>query len=158
MLHRETITPTRHVLLAELTVKHAHDVLGFLRTHHDAGTPASRIRVRRAHLWLLRFGERELGEARARVLAASYPAHHQLWLCIHRSEGAWNDRDSGHNGHYGGLQMHPGWGYGTSYHASEDSQLTQEWAAERGYAASRYSRGWLNGQWGQTIGPCWGYA
>jgi hypothetical protein len=87
----------------------------------------------------------------------SWPPHHLLWLCIHDGEGDWHDQNSGGNGHYGGLQMHPGWGYGTSYYASSDSQLVQEWAAERAYIASGYSTAWLGGQWAQTIGPCWRY-
>jgi hypothetical protein len=69
-------------------------------------------------------------------------------MCIHGHEaGDWGNRDTGANGHYGGLQMHPGWGYGTSYYASDDSQLVQEWSAERGYRASGFSRSWLLGQW-----------
>lgn len=77
-----------------------------------------------------------------------FPPHHKLWICIHNHEaGDWGNRDTGHNGHYGGLQMHPNWGYGTSYYASEDSQIIQERAAEAGYKASGYSRTWLMGQW-----------
>ena len=77
-----------------------------------------------------------------------WPAHHSLWLCIHsREAGNWQDADSGGNGHYGGLQMHPGWGHGTSYYASSDSELVQEDAAEAGYRESGYSRSWLMGQW-----------
>ena len=75
----------------------------------------------------------------------SWPAHHQLWLCIHaREAGSW----SATNGQYrGGLQMHLGWGYGSSYDAAQDSQWRQETSAERAYAASGYSRAWLSGQW-----------
>lgn len=99
----------------------------------------------------------------ARLTAApapSWPAHHALWTCLagYESHGNPSNDDTGHNGHYGYLQMHPGWGYGTSYYASDDSQLTQETAAETAYRVSGYSRAWLEGQWGQTIGPCWGYA
>ena len=84
----------------------------------------------------------------ARLQAVALPAHHALWMCIHGHEAAdWQNGDTGGNGHYGGLQMHPGWGYGTSYYASSDSQATQERAAENGYAASGYSRAWLMGQW-----------
>lgn len=169
MAHRESMTPTRELTLATETVKHARDVLGFLRSNPEAGTPAVRARVRRNHRWLLGFGIRRLAEARARIVAAEWPPHHSLWLCIHGDPryrvgggggeaGSWSDRDTGGNGHWGGLQMHPGWGYGTSYYASDDSELVQEWAAENGYRANGYSRGWLIGQWGQTIGPCWRYA
>jgi hypothetical protein len=69
-------------------------------------------------------------------------------MCIHSYEASdWANKDTGGNGHYGGLQMHPGWGYGTSHYASSDSQYVQERAAERGYAASGYSQKWLLGQW-----------
>ena len=82
------------------------------------------------------------------ALQPVWPAHHALWMCIHGHEaGDWHNKDSGGNGHWGGLQMHPDWGYGTSKYASSDSQLTQERAAEAGYAASGYSRSWLMGQW-----------
>lgn len=95
---------------------------------------------------------------KAKLIAASWPPHHALWLCIHRYEGAWDDPNSGNNGHYGGLQMTPGWlGY-FSGTANNYSQFQQEWFAERGYRDSGYSRGWLAGQWGQTIGPCWQHA
>lgn len=114
-----------------------------------------------------RLAAKAAAEARARALAA-LPAHHALWMCIHGDPayrhggggeaGSWDNADTGGNGHYGGLQMHPYWGYGTSKYASNDSQAVQERAAESGYAASGYSRVWLNGQWGQTMGPCWGYA
>jgi hypothetical protein len=121
--------------------------------------------VLRAHRWLHGLATHRLAvlyppppPPRLVATYSGYPPHHSLWLCIHASEGAWDDPNSGGNGHYGGLQMHPGWGYGTSYYANADSQATQEWAAERGYAASGYSSTWLNGQWGQTIGPCWEHA
>lgn len=94
----------------------------------------------------------------AKLIAASWPPHHNLWLCIHSNEGNWDDPNSGNNGHYGGLQMSPGWlGYfkGTADHFS---QFQQEWFAEIGYRDSHYSRSWLQGQWGQTIGPCWQHA
>jgi len=81
-------------------------------------------------------------------LSSTWPLHHSLWSCIHNHEASdWQNNDTGHNGHYGGLQMHPGWGYGTSYYASNDSQFIQERAAENGYAASGYSKIWLMGQW-----------
>lgn len=88
-------------------------------------------------------------DSRLRTLQTvrAWPAHHALWTCIHGGEGNWDDRDSGGNGHYGGLQMHPGWGYGTSYLASDDSQLVQEQSAERAYRASGFSSAWLYQQW-----------
>lgn len=99
-----------------------------------------------------------LARMRAR-LAPSSPPHNALWQCLLQHEGGGDphNQDTGGNGHWGGLQMHPGWGYGTSWHASDDPWSTQKWAAERGYAASGYSRAWLEGQWGQTLGYCWRY-
>ena len=87
-----------------------------------------------------------LAAAAARARAASaWPAHHLLWICLSRHEGSPTSVNP--NGHYGMLQMHAGWGYGTSYHASDDPQIVQEQAAERAYAASGYSSGFLYGQW-----------
>lgn len=156
------------------SIRHANGVLAYWHHHRAlASTTPATVRWHRAQLhWLgreLRQTRSAIAAVRARAEAArrataaravfsSFPPHHALWLCIHRGEGAWSDPNSGGNGHYGGLQMHPGWGYGTSYYANNDSQYTQEWAAERGYAASGYSSTWLNGQWGQTISPCWQYA
>ena len=138
------------------TTKHDRDVIRFF-THHPrlARTPAG-VKVLWQVMSHLEQTIRSLQSARAAALA--WPAHHNLWLCIHRGEGAWNDPNSGGNGHYGGLQMSPGWlGYfnGT---ANQYSQLQQERYAEQGYRDSGYSRSWLGGQWGQTIGPCWQYA
>lgn len=67
MEHRETLTPSRHLLLAQQTVKHARDVLGFLREYPDVGTPQSRWKVHRASSWLLRFGLAERGKARSEL-------------------------------------------------------------------------------------------
>lgn len=92
---------------------------------------------------------RKLQAALRRLATAVWPPHHKLWLCIHGGEGNWDDADSGRNGHFGGLQMHADWGYGTSHHASDDSQATQEWAAEKAYnAAGSNVLAWLYQQWG----------
>jgi len=100
------------------------------------------------HAAAARWTLRELHETQARIRATAFPPHHALWMCIHNYEARdWHNNDTGGNGHYGGLQMHPGWGYGTSYYASADSQWVQEWSAERGYRASGYSYSWLVGQW-----------
>lgn len=93
--------------------------------------------------------------AQAAKLAAALPAHNWLWECLLPHEGGYpSNQNTGGNGHWGGLQMHPGWGYGTSYHASDDPWIVQKQSAERGYAASGYSSAWLWGQWGQTLGNC----
>jgi len=101
------------------------------------------IRFARAEI---RWTRRELAETVAAMVVVSFPPHHGLWSCIHSHEAPDWSTNTG-NGYYGGLQMHAGWGYGTSYHASDDSQMTQEWSAERGYRASGFSRSWLMGQW-----------
>lgn len=77
--------------------------------------------------------------------ASGWPPHHQLWVCIGGFEGSPTSVNP--NGHYGMLQMHADWGYGTSHHASDDPQIVQEWAAERAYKASHYSYSFLYGQW-----------
>jgi hypothetical protein len=43
--------------------------------------------------------------ASAARLRAGHPPHDDQWMCIHSHEAAWTSHDSGHNGHYGGLQM-----------------------------------------------------
>ena len=146
------LAPTRQLALAQQTAHHARDVLGFLRAHPHAGTARSRAHVRRDYRWLLTFA---LAKAKAAALHL-WPPHHALWLCISHREGG--IRSVNPNGHFGMLQMHAGWGYGTSYHASDDSQLVQEWSAERGYRASGFSLRWLYGQWGADAGCFASYA
>jgi hypothetical protein len=87
--------------------------------------------------------------------------HYALWMCIYRHEastapGRWYNRDTGHNGHYGGLQMHYNWGYGIVGYAYNYSAAQQMAAAERGYAANGYSHTWLIGQWAHY--DCLAYA
>lgn len=96
------------------------------------------------------------------------PAHHLLWLCIHgtpslgtpigHEASSWSNDDTGHNGHYGGLQMTWSWLGIFTGPANQYTQLQQENFAEEGYRDSGYSHAWLGGQWEQTIGPCWRYA
>jgi hypothetical protein len=124
--------------------KHARDVLRFF-DHHPAlaKTPAGQVAIKK-HTRLLHWA--------ASHLAPSWPPHHQLWLCIHSGEAGWHQPSyakdaNGVSLYWGGMQMHAGWGYGTSYHASDDSQMTQEWAAERAYKASGYSSTFLWQQW-----------
>lgn len=89
----------------------------------------------------------------------SPPPHHGLWLCLHSHEAqSWRDRDSGGNGHFGGLQMTPAWGGYFRGTADRYTQLEQEWFAERGYRSSGFASWWLRQQWGQTIGWCWRHA
>jgi len=103
--------------------------------------------------------KRHLAEAALRARLSAFPPHHALWTCISRFEGSPTSINP--NGHYGMLQMHAGWGYGTSYHASDDPQAVQEWAAERAYAANHYSTSFLYGQWFDydgAAGTCLRYA
>lgn len=96
-----------------------------------------------AHRWL-----HSLAVERLNRLYPSWPPHHALWMCIHGHEASdWQNQDTGHNGHYNGLQMHWSWGYGISGNPANYTQLEIEWAAERGYIASGFSYRWLTGQW-----------
>lgn len=105
----------------------------------------------------LKISLRHLAQVERKLAVPAFPPHHALWMCIHGHEaGDWHNQDTGHNGHWGGLQMHPGWYGGPLHLASSDSQMTQEWAAERGYRASGYSRAWLYGQWAHS--DCLAYA
>jgi len=90
-------------------------------------------------------------------------AHRDLWLCIHGTLNpyghweahTWNNEDTGHNQHWGGLQMHWDWGwnpythsgYGLPGDAAHYSAYQQMAAAERGYKANGYSQAWLLQQW-----------
>lgn len=134
---------------------HWQDIAG--RTH----TPTDHAELHTHSLAYLAWIEHLWSQRRiaARKFAAQHPAiaHMALWLCIHRGEGAWSDEDSGGSGHYGGLQMTLGWD-GLVGNAALLSPYEQMRAAETGYQRSGYSRAWLEGQWGETIGPCWGYA
>lgn len=64
--------------------------------------------------------------------------------CIHRYEGSWTDRDSGHNGHYGGVQMGKAeWDkFGEPYtgkkYPYQASKLEQLWAAGRYWEVSGF--------------------
>ena len=71
---------------------------------------------------------------------ASHPPHVGQWLCIHSHEATWTSHDSGHNGHYGGLQMSFDFmrGYGPELYASKGTAdhwtpLEQMWVAERAW-------------------------
>lgn len=159
MAHRATTTPARQLQLADRTIKKARDVLGFLDSNPAAGTGLSRLRIRHDYGWLLRFGKQERAKALARIRLASLPAHDALWECIHPREAVDpHNQDTGGNGHYGGLQMTLNWLGIVPGNPASYSWLQQKQFAETGYRKSGYSRSWLQGQWGQTVGPCWGFA
>jgi hypothetical protein len=75
--------------------------------------------------------------ARAKV---AHPPHFDQWMCIHSHEATWTSHDSGHNGHYGGLQMSFEFmrGYGPELYAAKGTAdhwtpLEQMWVAERAW-------------------------
>ena len=105
---------------------------------HSPGYWAWRSRV--AHRWIV--------SARYR-LAHPPIVYLALWTCIHNYEGSWDNADTGHNSHYGGLQMTSPWGAGEYYVYRADwlTPYQQMRKAELGYRASGYSRSWLLGQW-----------
>jgi hypothetical protein len=92
----------------------------------------------------------ELVQWRSRAAAArakvSHPPHYDQWMCIHSHEAAWTSHDSGHNGHYGGLQMSfdfmRGYGpelYGAKGTADHWTPLEQMWVAERAWQVRGYN-------------------
>lgn len=104
--------------------------------------------------WREKVANRWMSGARYRI---AHPpiAHEALWVCIHAGEGAWNDEDSGHSGHFGGLQMTYGWD-GLVTDAAQLSPYLQMRAAETGYRWSGYSFSWLQQQWWHP--ECFRYA
>jgi hypothetical protein len=125
------------------------------------------------HASAWRWTMKELAETRVKIAArareAARASHLALWRCIAGYPGARTDGTTGESGGYSGasngshfnvLQMTMPWGTG-SYYVADPTKLSAGQiisAAERGYAANRYSRGWLYGQWGQTVGNCMGFA
>jgi hypothetical protein len=124
-------------------------------------TSHHRVRAASAHdhslgfwRWRERVAERWIAQAHAALRPVI--AHLALWMCIHRREaGSWYDEDSGHNGHYGGLQMSYGWD-GLVGDAARLSPYEQMFVAETGYRQHGYSRSWLLGQWDHP--QCLAYA
>jgi hypothetical protein len=163
-----TAKPTKHRLNSYSFVKkqyvNAINVLLWFKNHPKVGTPRGRAQVIRAHQWLRAWS----AERMAVLYYAMFPPHHALWMCIHgdpkygshvgNEASSWKNHDTGDNGHYGGLQMYPGWLNMFRGTADQYSQLQQEWFAEKAYRQNRYRQSWLTGQWGQTISPCWQHA
>jgi hypothetical protein len=90
--------------------------------------------------------------ARQRV---TNPPHLDQWMCIHSHEAGWNNHDTGHNGHYGGLQMSfdfmKGYGpelYGAKGTADHWTPLEQIWVAERAFAVRGFN------PWPETARMC----
>lgn len=84
----------------------------------------------------------------------SNPPQKGSFLCIHGHEGSWTDQDSGHNGHYGGVQMGPhewmtfGYPYTGKLWAYLATPLEQLWAAYRYWRVSGFR------PWSQTAPLC----
>jgi hypothetical protein len=73
-------------------------------------------------------------------LRAGHPPHYDQWMCIHSHEATWTSHDSGHNGHYGGLQMSFEFmrGYGPELFTAKGTAdhwtpVEQMWVAERAW-------------------------
>lgn len=62
-----TLPARAELACASFHLKHAVDVLGFLATDRQAGTPESRARVRRDFTWLRGFALTRISEARIRL-------------------------------------------------------------------------------------------
>ena len=114
------------------------------------GRPHARSRVRLDTRLALRFWRHR---ARLVLRLAAHPPHMSGWLCIHRYEGSWSDRD---DPYWGGLQMDRG--FMRSYAprlllrrglANRWTPLEQMWVAER---AHRSGRGYW--PWASTARAC----
>jgi hypothetical protein len=101
----------------------------------------------------------ELVAWRTRAAAArqrlTHPTHLDQWMCIHSHEAGWNNHDTGHNGHYGGLQMSfdfmKGYGpelFGAKGTADRWTPLEQMWVAERAFAVRGFN------PWPETARMC----
>lgn len=144
--------------------KHDRDVIRFFQHHPRLARTAAGGKA------LARVLPRVVFLIDARLRAKSLTvAHEALWRCIAGYPGARPGGGSGEsggdngavNGQYSGiLQMHPDWGDGIYGWAGNYTPEQIMHAAELGYSQAQ-ERGildsWLTGQWGQTIGPCWGY-
>lgn len=82
------------------------------------------------------------------------PPQKGSFLCIHGYEGSWSDKDSGGNGHYGGVQfgksewLRFGYPYTGKLWAYEATPLEQLWAAYRYWQVSGFY------PWPQTARNC----
>lgn len=86
------------------------------------------------------------------------PAHYNMWICIHKKEGAWNDPNPPY---FGGLQMgywfmqtYGAKLYRTKGTADHWTPLEQMWVAENAYKREGYSLRWMRGQWPVTSYGC----
>jgi hypothetical protein len=82
------------------------------------------------------------------------PPQKASFECIHGYEGSWTDRDSGGNGHYGGIQFGKnewlkfGYPYTGKLWAYQATKLEQLWAAYRYWLVSGFR------PWPQTASVC----
>jgi hypothetical protein len=122
---------------------HWQRVMGRPPTEHGAsGTDAIGLGYRH---WVLAMWAKRARAARRR---AEHPPHLRAWLCIHRYEAAWEDRNAPY---YGGLQMDLGFQrtYGARLlrakgTADHWTPLEQMWVAERAYESGRGFYPWPN--------------
>jgi hypothetical protein len=132
---------------SQLQARIAHD-RGVVRSVDRQAVHAGSWLLLEERLWLTRqWHVRDLARA-SRLLWQVWVPHRAGWLCLHRYESIdWHNQDTGHNGHFGGLQMSWGWLSLVSGNPANLTPLQQMQAAERGYHNSGYSRAWLAGQW-----------
>src|SRR4051794_17322050 len=129
----------RQTLLAQTTRYRAVN-WQFQSLMRVAKTPSAPLRGTLVELVLWR------SRASAARLRAGHPPHYDQWMCIHSHEAAWTSHDSGHNGHYGGLQMSFDFmrGYGPELYAAKGTAdhwtpLEQIWVAERAWKVRGYN-------------------
>lgn len=127
-------------------VQHARNVIKFFDHHRKAaGTPTGQRVLWRA-IHQLDTALRSLQAVKSQQ--AIFPPHHSLWLCLHQVESpSWSYGAGTNDSHSGGLGMMTSWGHGIVGVAGNYTESEQEWAAERGYAASGYSYSFLYGNW-----------
>lgn len=161
--HKSHLTKTQKIVFYKKMIRHdrqqirqANHVFRFFEKHSrllaDAQTKTRAWHeikkwrhIKREHMAQMKFAKTRF----ALLTALVWPPHHNLWLCVHRGEGRWDDPNSGGNGHWGGLQMTPGWGgLPTGATANNLSQFEQEWLAEHEGAKYSFAHWWLMQQWG----------
>ena len=138
----------RKLLLAQ-TLKHRAATWALQSLMRVPKTPSGPLQGTLAELVTWR------SRAAAARLRAAHPPHLDEWLCIHSHEGGWNNKDTGHNGHYGGLQMSYDFmrGYGPEIFtvkgtADNWTPLEQMWVAERAWQTRGFD------PWPETARMC----
>lgn len=137
--------------------RHDRQLIRFFENHPRAANTPTGGRIL-SHLL-----PRVLSELRALQAVPPPVAHEALWRCIAGYPGARPGGGTGESGgdpaasngsHFNILQMTNPWSGIDPIGMSPDAIMR---AAEAQYIASGYSHDWLTSQWGQTMGPCWGF-